>query len=156
MVKVRRYAPADCDAVAELWLLLHREATAGRPEPEGELRESFRRYIAEQVETGTLLCWVAEVHGRVVSTASILQYPIPPRAGKTHEGSVINVVTQATWRKKGIAAEVMHALVHYVDTSPLRRVWLRTTPAGRSVYAMCGFVADPTFMFYEPGTHWGR
>lgn len=153
MVKVRRYVPADLDAVTDLWLLLHREAASGRADPEAELRESFRQYIAEQVATGTLLVWVAEVQTRVVSTASILQYPIPPRGGKTHEGSVINVVSHVAWRRKGIATDLMREVVRYVDHSPLRRVWLRTTPAGRGVYAMSGFVSDSTFMFYEPGPH---
>lgn len=147
MVRVRRYAPPDLEA---LWLLLHREAGASSPAEEAEMAASFRGYLMEQVASGTLLVWVAERDGRVVSTASILRYPIPPRDGKTHEGSVINVVTEPGWRRKGIAVALMRELVRYVETSSLRRVWLRTTRAGRSVYAAAGFNPDGSFMVHEP------
>lgn len=156
MVTVRRYAPEDLKAVVELWLLLHREAGVGTPQEEPALRESFRGYLAEQVEQGTLLVWVAEGDGRVVSTASILRYPIPPRGGKTHEGSVINVVTEPRWRKRGVALALMCALIRHVEGSSLRRVWLRTTPSGRGVYTTAGFAPDGTFMVFEPATGRGR
>jgi GNAT superfamily N-acetyltransferase len=150
MVRVRRYAPTDLDDVVRLWLLLHREASAGAPADDAEMASSFRGYLIDQVASGTLLVWVAERDGRVVSTASILRYPIPPRDGKSHEGSVINVVTEPVWRRKGIAVALMRELVRYVETSSLRRVWLRTTRAGRSVYAAAGFHPDATFMVHEP------
>lgn len=156
MVTVRGYVPSDRDAVAELWLVLHRESSPHLADPESALLASFREYLGEQTASGTLLTWVAETNGKVISTASILRYPIPPRQGKTHEGSVINVVTHPAWRRKGIASEVMRALMDYVETSSLRRVWLRTTMAGRGVYTNVGFVADSTFLFYEPLVRHGR
>jgi GNAT superfamily N-acetyltransferase len=150
MVTVRRYAPPDLDEVTGLWLLLHREAGVGSPEDLAALRASFLGYIAEQVAAQTLLVWVAEDQGRVISTASILRYPIPPRGGKTHEGSVINVVTEPGWRKRGVGLALMREVVRYVEGSTLRRVWLRTTSSGRRVYAAAGFLADATFMVHEP------
>jgi GNAT superfamily N-acetyltransferase len=150
MLRVRRYVPTDLEDVVQLWLLLHQEAGCGSAADAEAMASSFRGYLTDQVATGTLLVWVAERDRRVVSTASILRYPIPPRDGKTHEGSVINVVTRPGWRRKGIAVELMREVAHYVETSSLRRVWLRTTRAGRGVYTAAGFNADPTFMVYEP------
>jgi len=150
MLTVRRYAAHDLDEVTGLWLLLHREANVGPPDDETALRVSFLGYIPEQVAAGTLLVWVAEDQGRVISTASILRYPIPPRGGKTHEGQVINVVTDPRWRKRGVGVALMRELVRFVESSTLRRVWLRTTPSGRGVYTAAGFAADGTFMVLEP------
>jgi ribosomal protein S18 acetylase RimI-like enzyme len=150
MVTIRPYEPRDCEGVADLWLLLHRESAPQLSDPDPELRDAFRKYLAGQTSAGILLTWVAEASGALVSTVSLVRYPIPERQGKAYEASVINVVTHPMWRRRGIATDLMRAVVEHVEHSPIRRAWLRTTSAAKGLYVNAGFSFDGSFMMYEP------
>jgi len=61
----------------------------------------------------------------------------------------MNMYTLPQWRGKGIATALLQELIEYVKTTTeAKRIWLRTTRDGQSVYEKSGFVFTTDEMEY--------
>jgi GNAT superfamily N-acetyltransferase len=148
-MNIRQIGVEDRQAVAGLWVEMVAELNpADRVRLESE-RGEIEDYIRDQLPTGTFNAWVAEHHGRAVSTAALISYPIPPRGNSKFEAVVINVFTLPAFRGRGLATELMREVLAFARSQPIRRVWLRSTDAARPIYESIGFVGDPTFLRIE-------
>ncbi len=56
------------------------------------------------------------------------------------EAYIMNMYTLPEWRGQGVATALVQSILHYVQQTSARRIWLHTTEAGRHVYEQCGFV----------------
>jgi ribosomal protein S18 acetylase RimI-like enzyme len=143
-VKLRRAAPADAPALVERWAAMYAEL--GASPADDELRVGFAGYLRRKLPAPDFAAWVVEDGAEVVATASLILYEIPGRAGVTHEAYVVNVYTLPRFRGRGLARQLMDALLAHARTLPVRKLWLRTAPKARGVYEQLGFEGRPEFM----------
>ena len=146
-IEIRRCDERDAPKVVELWLAMALELSAAERSPAD--RPGLERYFRDELRDERLASWVALERGRVIATASLIVYRIPPRGGFDLEASAINVITLPAHRRRGLATELMRAMIAYARTRPIRRIWLRTAKDARGLYAATGFVGDDSFMRLE-------
>lgn len=132
--------------VVELRLAFDRELLGGDLPPDrvGPHRSQVADYLAGHVESDVYRLYVAEVAGRIVGMGGlvVVDRPPHPRSRRSGEGFIVNVYTLPRWRGRGVGRAIMDALVAEGRRLRLRRVYLRTSDGGRSLYESMGF-RDP-------------
>ncbi len=101
--------------------------------------------MASHVPTRIFRGWVAEApDGELVAMAGrmVVDRPPHPRSRRAPEVFVFNVFTLPAWRGVGAARALMNAVIAEAREIRARRVILRTSDTGRSVYEALGF-QDP-------------
>jgi GNAT superfamily N-acetyltransferase len=104
----------------------------------------FRAALA----SGEYLAWLAAIPGtpeRVVAGAGLWLRPMIPRprtngVAQGVEALVVNVYTEADWRRRGLAALLMRHVLGYTRTHQITRVLLHASKEGRPLYESLGFV----------------
>ena len=143
---MRRATRADLPVIVDLRLAFDRELLGGDLPPDrvGPHRSQVADYLATHVDGGTYRLFVAEEGGRIVGMGGlvVVDRPPHPRSRRSAEGFIVNVYTLPRWRGRGIGRAIMDALVADGRQLRLRRVWLRTSEEGRTLYESMGF-RDP-------------
>ncbi len=147
---MRRATRADLPVILDLRLAFDRELLGGDLPPDriGPHRSQVADYLATHVDDETYHLWVAEDGGRIVAMAGlvIVDRPPHPRSRRNGEGFIVNVYTLPRWRGSGAGRAVMDALVGEARRLRLRRVFLRTSDAGRPLYEAMGFRDPGTYL----------
>ena len=145
-VRVRRATRDDLPVMVDMRLAFDRELLGGDLPPDrvGPHRSQVADYLAAHLEGDAYRAWVALDRGRVVGMAGlvVVDRPPHPRSRRSGEGFIVNVYTLPRWRGRGVGRAVMDAVVADARALRLRRVYLRTSDAGRSLYEAMGF-RDP-------------
>jgi len=147
-IRVRRAAREDLPAIVELRLAFDRELGGDLPPDRvGPHRSQVSDYLATHVESDVYRLWVAEEDGHVVAMGGlvVVDRPPHPRSRRSGEGFIVNVYTLPRWRGRGVGRAIMDALVAEGRRLRLRRVYLRTSDEGRSLYESMGF--------HDPGNY---
>lgn len=143
MFTIRRANLKDVDEFVQLRLKLFRETgDLQSEEPSPALIEATRTYLVNNLPTEQFIAWIAEAEGRIVGISGLTFFEKPPtdRNLSGLEAYVMNMYTVPEWRAKGIATALLQEVIRLVKTTNARRIWLRTTQDGQSVYEKCGFV----------------
>jgi GNAT superfamily N-acetyltransferase len=146
MPNIRRASLGDLDALVHLRLELLREVGNLKTADDAPaLAEATRRYLKEKIPQDVFLVWVAEEKDKIVGTSGLMLFENPPISGdfSRREAYITNMYTLPEWRGKGIATALLEEIIHFAKEMDARRLWLRATPAGRSVYEKAGFVPTP-------------
>ncbi len=145
-LRLRRAVRNDLPVIRDLRLAFDKELLGGDLPPDrvGPHRTQVTDYLATHIDGDVYRVWVAEEDGRIVAMGGLVLVDRPPhpRSRRTGEGFVVNVYTLPRWRGRGVGRAVMDALVADARTLGLRRVYLRTSDDGRSLYERMGF-QDP-------------
>ena len=117
----------------------------------GPLLAAAEREIAAWLASGDYVGFVASPHGRpgeIVAGAGVqirklLPRPLPDHAGFRlgPEAIVLNVFTERTWRRRGIAELLMHHVIDWARTHGVAHLVLHASPDGRALYERLGFVS---------------
>jgi GNAT superfamily N-acetyltransferase len=144
-VSIRRATLNDLDALVQFRLAMLDEIHPQDGDDSSNLPElatANHRYFAQQIPGGGYVGWVAEAGEQIVATAGLVPLKRPPMAHNLSglEAYVMNVYTLPAWRGRGIAGQIIQAIIAYARTTPVRRLWLHATPAGAGIYHKAGFV----------------
>ncbi len=144
-ITIRRAISNDVEALAALRTDFLAEEDSIHDEAE---RTTFlqltRQYFAQAIPSGEFISWVAQVEGKIVATSGLIFFQRPPslRNPSGKEAFILNMNTVPQWRSRGLATQLLQALLRYVQTqTDARRIWLYATPPGRSIYEKAGFKA---------------
>lgn len=141
---IRRASMADIDALTALRQDLLREL--GEITDQADLIpliEATRNYFIESLPTDKFMAWVAEVDGKIVGTSGLALFRRPPYPGNLagSEAYVLNIYTVPEWRGRGVATALVNAIVAFVKTTDVRRVWLHASRFGKGIYEKVGFIS---------------
>jgi len=91
-----------------------------------------------------LFAWAVRADGDIVSCALLLvvEKPMSPAFPNGRTGTVLNVYTRPAYRRRGLAREVMRALMDSAHALELCPVELKATAEGRPLYGSLGFEED--------------
>ena len=146
---LRRATLDDIDALVDLRDAMWREIAAGMDI--GDVREALgntREYFQAAVPSGDYVCVLTEAQGQIVGGGGMVIYrkPSQPLSPVGVEGYILNMLTVAEWRGKGIASAIMRELLACAREAGAGLVWLRATDQGRSVYEKFGLAENPRYM----------
>lgn len=80
-------------------------------------------------------CFVAEVDGKVVGTATTIVY-------EGHLAWIGMVLVDPDYRGRGIGTELLEKTIDYLDAHRIPTMKLDATPQGKPIYARLGFAAE--------------
>lgn len=146
---IRRAAAADIPELAHHRAAMFRDMGKLAPHLEAPLREATASYLGDALARGEYLAWVAEDPGAraVIAGAGVQLRPILPRPPEGSadlelgpEAIVLNVYVEREWRRRGVAAALMRALLDDLAVRRIRRIVLHASAEGRPLYERLGFV----------------
>jgi GNAT superfamily N-acetyltransferase len=138
---------ATCDDIPEL--LRHRQGMyedMGYSDAEAmsAMVSSCKPYLATALANGTLHGWLACVGERVAAGGVVLISPWPshPYDGQCRRATILNMYTDAAFRRQGIARRLMQTMIDWCRKEGFVHVTLHASDKGRPLYESLGF--EPT------------
>ena len=135
---------------SESAIILHHRRSMFRDMGEGTVEELDRMvevarpWVARALGDGSYRHWLAiDGAGRVAGGGGVLLSPWPanPHDPCTERAVILNVYTEPEFRRRGVAREVMAAILGWVKAYGLRGVNLHASDEGRRLYEKLGFQA---------------
>lgn len=136
---IRRVKPEDFERIASH--ACHREDDAPR-------HLAYAAWVKRRIEMGTYFGRFAVEGEAVVSGAgAVLLDWGPTRANPSGTmARIVNVYTEPTWRRQGIAKRLLEALMTDCEQSGIREFNLGSTPEASTLYERLGFQLYPAEM----------
>jgi len=102
----------------------------------------FRVWLLQHMNSGDYHAWLASApDGSIAAGAGLWLMDWPPhmigRSGQ--RGNILNVYTQQNFRRRGLARELMEAVLQWCGESHIDTIILHASPAGRTLYESMGF-----------------
>jgi GNAT superfamily N-acetyltransferase len=114
------------------------EATAEALEP---MRVAFVEWVRAALADGRYLGWCAEDDGQVVAGAGviIMSWMSGPSIPHSHlRGHIVNVYTERSHRKRGIARQLMQTIIDHCREHDIPAITLNASVEGQPVYEALG------------------
>lgn len=112
-----------------------------KQDEEDAIRQQLQDYYIEHCQNQTLITIVAEIEQKIVAVACMILLEKPANLnfvnGKT--GTIMNVLTYPEHRRKGIASQLLKALIQEAKNFGVSQLDLMATEDGLAVYKMLGF-----------------
>jgi len=102
----------------------------------------FRVWLLDRMNSGDYLAWLATApDGSVAAGAGLWLMDWPPHmVGKSAKrGNILNVYTEENFRRRGLALELMEAVLQWCRKNQIDTVILHASSDGRALYESMGF-----------------
>ena len=109
-----------------------------------ELSAFFKKWLVSK----DFLQLVAEENGKLLSTAAIVYYDLPPSFTNKIgvRGYITNVYTVPEHRGKGLAKTLLKTLLDDAKSRGIKKIWLGASKLGRPLYEKLGFIQQESYM----------
>lgn len=135
---IREIAPTEMEDLIRLYNYLY-DDDLPRPDAD-EMKFVFRKII----ENDSIICFVAEVHGKVVASCVLAIIPNLSRGCRSY-AFIENVVTHKNYRRKGIGKALIKHVIEFSFRSNCYKIMLLANSDAQSAhnfYEACGFKSD--------------
>lgn len=154
-ITIREAGAADVEMILHHRRSMFRDMGEGSVEQLDRMVEVARPWMARALADGTYRHWlavgtgIAETppaastgSGRVVGGGGVLISPWPanPFDPCAERAIILNVYTEAEFRRRGVAWMVMERILGWVRSYGLKSVNLHSSAEGRALYEKMGFV----------------
>jgi ribosomal protein S18 acetylase RimI-like enzyme len=150
-LRVRRGTAADAAVLARHRADMFRDIGRLDAATYAPLLLASTEYFARAIPTGEYVAWIATTGDATetpVAGAGVQVRTLLPRPNETGtavlpgpEGIVLNVYTDPTWRRLGVAELLMGHVLEWSRARGLGRLVLHASHDGRPLYEKLGFVA---------------
>jgi GNAT superfamily N-acetyltransferase len=134
---------------SDLEVILHHRRSMFRDMGEGTVEELDRMvrvatsWLEQAMADHTYHHWLAQetLSGEIAGGGGVLLCPWPanPKDPCTQRAVILNVYVEAEFRRRGIARQVMGAILDWIKQQGFRGVNLHASPEGRYLYEKLGF-----------------
>ena len=109
-----------------------------------ELDAFFKKWLISD----DFLQLIAEENGKLLSTAAIVYYDLPPSFTNKIgvRGYITNVYTVPEHRGKGLAKTLLKMLLDDAKSRGIKKIWLGASKLGRPLYEKLGFIQQESYM----------
>lgn len=142
---VRKATVEDAALLSEVRKLqLIDEGIAPDCDIDAELDAFFRKWLVSK----DFLQLIAEENGKLLSTAAIVYYDLPPSFTNKIgvRGYVTNVYTAPEHRRKGLSKMLLEKLLENARSRGIKKIWLGASKLGRPLYEKLGFIQQESYM----------
>jgi GNAT superfamily N-acetyltransferase len=159
--EIRRAAPADARVIAHHRADMFCDMGQLPPALYTELVDRTVAYLGQAIPSGEYVGWLAFVQGSsdAIAGAGVQLRRILPRPAAQdgehriavgREAIVLNVYTERTWRRKGLARLLMQHVLEWARGADLDRLVLHASDEGRALYEHLGFETSSEMRFARP------
>lgn len=142
---VRKATVEDAALLSEVRKLqLIDEGIAPNCDIDAELDVFFKKWLVSK----DFLQLIAEENGKLLSTAAIVYYDLPPSFTNKIgvRGYVTNVYTAPEHRRKGLSKMLLEKLLENARSRGIKKIWLGASKLGRPLYEKLGFIQQESYM----------
>ncbi len=110
--------------------------------------EAFRDYFDSSIADKSLVVWVAEDDGVVVSTVCFSLWRLAPRF-ENPSGLVAymaNVFTLPDYRRQGLASKLVREAIDDLKAQGILKILLHASDMAKPMYESLGFVESKNYM----------
>lgn len=139
---LRRSTTADLDTLVEHRRAMFQDMGYTDQETMGAMAAKFRPWLLAHMNAGDYLAWVITApHDFIAASSGLWLMDWPPHlVGKgTHRGNILNVYTYPSFRRRGLARELMQAVLSWCRGNGVDTVILHASDSGRALYESMGF-----------------
>jgi GNAT superfamily N-acetyltransferase len=159
MIAVRRADAGDISTIAGHRAAMFAAMGILPTTSRAELIARTTDYLQHAIPAGEYLGWLASVStepGTIVGGAGVqlrrvLPFPDQKPAGPTvalgRQGLVLNVYTEPTWRRRGVARQLMESILTWAGEVELESLVLHASADGRALYEHLGFAPTNEMRF---------
>jgi GNAT superfamily N-acetyltransferase len=143
-ITIREAAPSESAVILHHRRSMFRDMDEGTVEELDQMVEVARPWLAQALADRSYRHWLAlDCSGRVAGGGGILLCPWPPspQFPCTQRAVILNVYTEPEFRKRGIARQIMLAILKWSQQQGLGDVNLHASQEGRPLYQKLGFEA---------------
>lgn len=104
----------------------------------------FRVWLQERMKSGDYIAWVVIANDDSVAAGAglwLMDWPPHMIGNGARRGNILNVYTQESFRRRGLARHLMEAILLWCREKSIDTVILHASPDGRSLYDALGFKA---------------
>ena len=111
---------------------------------DSELDAFFKKWLVSK----DFLQLIAEENGKLLSTAAIVYYDLPPSFTNKIgvRGYVTNVYTAPEHRRKGLSKMLLEKILEDAKSRGIKKIWLGASKLGRPLYEKLGFIQQESYM----------
>jgi GNAT superfamily N-acetyltransferase len=141
-ITLRPMTPGDAEVAARHRVMMFAdmgEATLEALEP---MRIAFVEWARVGLAEGSYLGWCAEDDGQIVAGAGLMLLAWSPTISVAHahtRGHIVNVYTERSHRKRGIARQLMQTIIDHCGAHDIPAITLNASVEGQPVYEALGF-----------------
>ena len=142
-IHFRKANVEDSELLAKMrWDFLHEISTDKSENQKENLIHSLELYFREQLTNKSIVIWLAEAKGEIVSTSTMVLWNAPIGVSgidKNGRGYILNMYTIPSYRRKGLGKMLMTKLVQTGKELKLEKLHLHATQMGTPLYKSYGF-----------------
>jgi GNAT superfamily N-acetyltransferase len=141
-ITIREAAPSEVAVILHHRRSMFRDMNEGTLEQLDRMVEVARPWLQQALANGSYRHWLAiDGLGRVAGGGGVLLSPWPanPHDPCIERAVILNVYTEAEFRRRGVARQVMAAILNWIKAHGLRGVNLHASDEGRHLYEALGF-----------------
>jgi GNAT superfamily N-acetyltransferase len=141
-ITIRNAEPGDSAIILHHRREMFRDMGEGTVEELDRMVEVAGPWLARALADGSYRHWLAlDGSGRAVGGGGVLLCPWPanPKDPCTERAVILNMYTEPEFRKRGIARQIMLAILAWLKEQGLRSVNLHASSEGRPLYEKLGF-----------------
>ena len=147
---VRLATVADASTIARHRAEMFKDMGELQEDHYDDLLVQSTRHLARDLRARRYVGWLAalqEAPETVVGGAGVLIYTVPPRPLRIQgtgfisrrQATVLNVFTEKSWRRRGIAERLMREILAWTETNGIKVLTLHSSDEGRALYERLGF-----------------
>ena len=117
-------------------------------EPDCDIDEELSAFFKKWLVSKDFLQLIAEENGKLLSTAAIVYYDLPPSFTNKIgvRGYITNVYTAPEHRRKGLSKMLLEKLLEDARSRGIKKIWLGASKDGRPLYEKLGFIQQESYM----------
>ena len=116
--------------------------------PDCDMDSELEAFFKRQLASKDFLQLIAEEDGKLLSTAAVIYYDMPPSYTNKigFRGYVTNVYTAPEHRRKGLSKMLLSELLKDAEKRGIKKLWLGASKDGRPLYEKLGFIQKESYM----------
>ena len=117
-------------------------------EDNSSMDEAFRSYFESSLSDKSLVAWVADDDGEVVSAVCFCKCRFAPRYDNPSGwvAYMTNVFTIPNYRRKGLVSKLVSEAVEDLKTQGISRILLHSSDMAKPMYESLGFIEGKNYM----------
>ena len=139
---LRRATTADLDILVEHRRAMFRDMGYNDETALASMASKFRPWLLEHMNSGDYLAWlVFAPDGSIAAGTGLWLMDWPPHmVGQgARRGNILNVFTDADFRRRGLARELMAVALGWCRENGVDTIILHASPSARALYEALGF-----------------
>jgi ribosomal protein S18 acetylase RimI-like enzyme len=139
---IRRACATDLDTLVAQRRAMFHDMGYDNEDALDSMSAKFRVWLLKHMNAGDYHAWLMSApDGSMAGGAGLWLMDWPPHmiGQGAQRGNILNVYTTESYRRRGLARELMHAVLRWCRENCVDTVILHASPSGQNLYESMGF-----------------